>query len=323
MLHIEPKDAEVKDIFGYLLGGVGPRPIALASTISASGEINLSPFSFFNAFGANPPMIVFSPSRRLRDNTTKDTYSNLLATEECVIQSVTHAMVQQVSLASTEYPSDINEFEKSGLTPVPSDIVKPPRVKESPFQMECRLKDMIELGGKKASGNLALCEVVKFHIDEDIFENGVIIPDRIDLVARMSADYYCRAFGEAIFVVKKPVGRAGIGYDQLPKFIRNSKILTANNLAQLGNCESIPSQKTILEQAGKIKAMKNVGTLERNDDSIDYLGMLKAAIVMADNNQADTSEIFERTARLSLENDDTENAWLALLYSQAINTQNN
>ena len=322
MLHIEPKDAEVKEIFGYLLGGVGPRPIALVSTVSFSGDVNLSPFSFFNAFGANPPTVGFSPSRRLRDKTTKDTYSNLLATSECVIQAVTHSMVQQVSLASTEYPSDVDEFIKSGLTPVPSDIVRPPRVKESPFQMECRLKDMIELGGERASGNLALCEVVKFHIDEDIFDNGVIIPERIDLVARMSADYYCRASGDAIFVVKKPIGKAGIGYDQLPDFIRSSKVLTANNLAQLGNCQSIPSNESILEQIEKIKAKKSSGTTARYDESIDYPGMLRAAIIMAETNQTEASELFERTARLALENDDTDSAWLALLYNQITNSQN-
>lgn len=318
MLHVEPKDIELKTVFGYLLGGIGPRPIALASTVDAEGQINLSPFSFFNAFGANPPTVGFSPSRRLRDNSTKDTYSNLLATGECVISAVTYAMVQQVSLASTEYPSDVNEFEKSGLTAVPSDLVAPPRVKESPFQMECRLTQMIELGGKHASGNLALCEVVKFHIDEDLFVNGVIHPDNIDLVARMGADFYCRANGEAIFEVKKPIGHTGIGYDSLPEFIRRSKVLTANNLAQLGNCESIPDDKTVrsgIDQLPPTEADNHI--FERAEAEHNYNEMLSCAVTLVKSNKA-TGEMFERAAKTALDSDNTKIAWIALLYGHSI-----
>ena len=245
MRHINPKEASVREVFGLLQGGVAPRPIALVSTISASGEVNLSPFSFFNAFGGNPPTVAFSPSRRQRDGSIKHTYSNLMATRECVIQAVTHAMVQQVSLASTEYPEGVDEFQKTGLTPVPSELVKPPRVKESPFQMECTLKQMVPLGDGPGSGNLAICEVQRFHVAEDIFEDGVIHPDFIDLVGRNSADFYTRASGDAIFYVKKPLETRGIGYDRLPEFIRTSTVLSANNLGQLGNTERIPTEEEV------------------------------------------------------------------------------
>ncbi|MBU2652530.1 MAG: flavin reductase family protein, partial [Bacteroidetes bacterium] len=239
-LHFEPKDIPIQQVHQYLLGGVQPRPIALVSTLSAEGYPNLSPFSFFNAFGANPPIVAFSPSRRGRDGTVKDTYNNLVATKECVIQAVPFAMVQQVSLASTEYPAGVDEFVKAGFTPEPSDLVKPARVKESPFQMECILKQMVDLGGLPASGNLAICEVVKFHIAEDIIVDNIIHPDLIDLVGRQSANYYTRASGDSVFEVAKPLARTGIGFDNLPKFIVHSHILSANNLAQLANSEQIP-----------------------------------------------------------------------------------
>jgi len=301
MRHIEPKNVPVLEVFSYLLGGVVPRPIALVSTLSSEGIPNLSPFSFFNAFGANPPVIAFAPSRRGRDASMKDTYHNLMATRECVIQAVTHAMVQQVNLASTEYPPNVDEFIKSGLTPVPSDIVKPFRVSESPFQMECKMLQMIHTGSGPSSGNLAVCEVLKFHIAEFIFENGIIQPNKIDLVARMGADFYCRASGEAVFVVQKPGDKIGIGYDQLPSYIKESTILSANNLGQLGNIESIPSDDEV---------DKLVTDLERNNlNSLkDYEKMLVAALSSHDKNNK-----IEQAIKLALEQDDLEFASKAVV----------
>ncbi|MGD8307254.1 MAG: flavin reductase family protein, partial [Ignavibacteria bacterium] len=245
MLHYEPKDLSVPDVHKLLLGGVAPRPIALASTISEAGVNNLSPFSFFNVFGANPPVIAFSPSRRGRDASFKDTYHNLISTKECVVQSVTFSMAEQISLASTEFAADVDEFVKSGLTPIDSDIVKPKRVKESPFQMECKLVEMKSFGEGGASANMAICEVVKLHISEDIFSNGIIDPQKIDLIGRMSGNYYCRAKDDAIFEIEKPVGKSCIGYDQLPEFVKTSKYFTANEIAKLANVKSLPDESAI------------------------------------------------------------------------------
>lgn len=315
--HIVPGEVPIKEVFGYLLGGVAPRPIALVSTVAEDGIVNLSPFSFFNAFGANPPVIAFSPSRRLRDNRTKDTYHNLLATRECVVHAVTFDMVQQVSLASTEYPPEVNEFDKCGLTEVPSDLVKPPRVKESPFQMECRVKDIIELGGKNASGNLVLCDVIKFHISEELFENGIIQPDRINLVARMGADYYTRAVGESVFVVKKPVGQTGIGYDNLPEFVRSSHHLSANNLAQLANSKEIPSSDDALQFVRSLdKAEDSDDAFVRLEQSGDYKSMFAMAHAQNIRTAGNAIELFEKTARCALDHDAVKIAWYALLCGQ-------
>ncbi|MDP2302050.1 MAG: flavin reductase family protein [Ignavibacteria bacterium] len=245
MLHFNPAEMNVPEIHRLLVGGVGPRPIALVSTISKDGILNLAPYSFFNTFGANPPMVAFSPARRGSNGTLKDTYNNLIETGECVIQSVTYDIVSQVSVASGEYSSDVNEFEKSGLTPIDSEVVKPKRVKESPFQMECILKQMINLGDKNASGNLALCEVVRFHVAEDVIVNGTIEPNLIDLVARMSANYYCRASGEAIFQLEQPNTKIGIGFDQIPEKIRNSKFLNGFELGRLASIQKIPDNLQI------------------------------------------------------------------------------
>ena len=319
MIHVEPKDLTVRQIFGYLQGGIAPRPIALVSTLSAGGLRNLSPFSFFNAFGGNPPIVAFSPSRRQRDGSLKDTYTNLMATKECVIQAVTYDMVQQVSLASTEYPSDVDEFLKSGLTPVPSDIVSPPRVAESPFQMECRLRQMIPLGESNGSGNLAICEVVKFHIADTIFKSGTIDPDSIDLVGRNSADYYTRARGTAIFSVTKPIETIGIGYDQLPEFIRQSTVLTANNLGQLGNSERIP------DRAEAVQYIAAFTTLESNDDrfafleqSGQYTDVLRMALYFQSHHDPNSLAYFERAAKCALDRNDVEFAWKTLLYAESL-----
>jgi flavin reductase (DIM6/NTAB) family NADH-FMN oxidoreductase RutF len=244
-IKVDPKESSIPEIHKLLLGGGAPRPIALVSTISKSGINNLSPFSFFNAFGANPPTIVFSPSRRGRDGTTKDTLDNLYETGECVVQAVTSDIVHQVNVASTEYDSGIDEYIKSGLTPIPSEKVKPMRVKESPFQMECKVQQIIPLGDNKASGNLVICEVVLFHAHKKIFKENVIEPDLINLVGRNSANYYTKASGEAIFSLPKPSGSNNIGYENLPSEILNSKILSAKNISQLAESESIPSEEEI------------------------------------------------------------------------------
>jgi flavin reductase (DIM6/NTAB) family NADH-FMN oxidoreductase RutF len=306
MIDVEPKALSVQTIQSYLQGGIGPRPIALVSTVSTEGQMNLSPFSYFNVFGANPPVVAFSPSRRTRDNTVKDTYNNLLATKECVIQCVTHAMVQQVSLASTEYPPGVNEFVKSGLTPVESDLVRPPRVQESPFQMECILKQMVSLGDGPGAGNLAICEVAKFHIDERLLTDGVMDPQKADLVARMGADYYCRAHGEAVFVVRKPVGRQGLGYDRLPEFIRKSDVLSANNLAQLANCERLP---TAVEAEAYIRQLT---------DAAPYAEMYRRALAACADDRPKALHQMTHAAKCALESDDTEFAWHALVHAQIL-----
>lgn len=198
------KDLSATESLKLLLGGVGPRPIALVSTISKEGISNLSPFSFFNAFGSNPPIVAFSPSRRGRDGSFKDTYYNLKETKECVIQAVPYNIVKQVNISSAEYPRGVDEFVESGLTPIDSVVVKPKRVKESPFQMECRLYDLIHLGDKPGSGVLAICEVLVFHVSENVFKDGSIHPDCLDLVGRNGGEFYTRASGAALFELPKP-----------------------------------------------------------------------------------------------------------------------
>jgi flavin reductase (DIM6/NTAB) family NADH-FMN oxidoreductase RutF len=230
-----------------LLGAIAPRPICFASTIDEEGNPNLSPFSFFNVFGSKPPILIFSPARRVRDNTIKHTLENVHATKEVVINVVSYDMVQQMNLASCEFPRGVNEFEKSGFTPLASDLVKPFRVKESHAQLECKVLQVVETGHEGGAGNLIMCEVVCMHIDDHVLdEQGKIDPHKIDLVARMGGDYYCRASGSAVFTVHKPNVQLGIGIDALPDDIRNSKILSGNNLGMLGNSTSLPVVGAIL-----------------------------------------------------------------------------
>jgi len=242
MLSLQPKDIPVSELHQYLLGSVGPRPIALASTLDQNGNANLSPFSFFNVFSANPPIAIFSPARRVRNNTTKHTLENVLENKEVVINVVSYDIVQQTSLSSTEYESGVNEFVKSGLTPLQSELVKPFRVKESPVQMECVVNDVISLGNEGGAGNLVICEIKMIHINEEILNDmGAIDPNKIDLVGRMGGNWYCRSSQEAIFEVEKPIRNLGIGVDKIPSRIRNSYILSGNDLGMLGNMEAIPS----------------------------------------------------------------------------------
>lgn len=248
MISIEPGNIPVPKLHAYLLGAVGPRPIALASTVDSEGRPNLAPFSFFNVFSANPPILIFSPARRGRDNTTKHTYHNVKSIKEVVINVVNFSMVQQTSLASTEYAEGVNEFTKAGFTAIPSDLVSPMRVKESPVQFECKVNKVIELGAEGGAGNLVICEVLKMHIDESVLDDNKMIDQRlIDTVARMGGNYYCRATGDALFEVAKPLQNLGIGVDQIPEDIRNSVHLTGNDLGQLGNVESLPDETTVNE----------------------------------------------------------------------------
>lgn len=245
MLSIDPKEISTGKCHQYLLGAVGPRPIAFASTIDSQGRPNLSPFSFFNVFSANPPILVFSPARRGRDNTVKHTYLNVKETKEVVINIVNFNMVQQTSLSSTEYAEGVNEFEKAGFTMLKSDLVKPFRVAESPAQFECKVVDVIELGQEGGAGNLVICEVIKMHFDESILdETGFIDQHKIDQVARMGGNWYTRA-NLGMFEVPKPLTTHGIGVDAIAPEIRSSKILTGNDLGKLGNVEALPSQEEI------------------------------------------------------------------------------
>ncbi|WP_142191142.1 flavin reductase [Arenibacter algicola] len=245
MVSITASEVPTAKLHGYLLGAVGPRPIAFASTIDDRNRPNLSPFSFFNVFGSNPPILIFSPSRRVRDNSTKHTLENVLKNREVVINVVNYDMVQQMSLASTEYMEGENEFIKSGLTMLPSDLVKPFRVAESPVQFECRVVKVEPLGKEGGAGNLIFSEVLKIHVDADILdENGAIDQFKIDQVARMGGNWYSRA-NMGLFEVPKPVSNLGIGVDQIPEHIRLSNILTGNDLGMLGNIEKLPSQEEV------------------------------------------------------------------------------
>lgn len=245
MLSIDPKEMATPKLHGYLQSSVGPRPIALASTLDGEGRPNLSPFSFFNLFSTNPPILIFSPSRRVRDNTVKHTLLNAEDNREVVINVVNHAMVEQTSLSSTEYAAGVNEFEKAGFTMLPSDIVKPYRVKEAPVQFECRVNEIIALGDGGGAGNLVLCEVLKMHIDESILdENGTIDQYKIDLVSRLGGNWYSRS-REGLFEVEKPLSTLGIGVDAIPDFIKESAIFNGNDLGKLGNTQTLPTDEEI------------------------------------------------------------------------------
>ena len=245
MISIEPKDLSPAKLQSYLQSAVAPRPIAFASTMSKSGKPNLSPFSFFNVFSSNPPILVFSPARRVRDNTVKHTLINCEATGEVVINIVNFDIVQQMSLSSTDYPEGENEFTKSGLTQIPSDLVKPYRVAESPVQFECKVNEIIALGKEGGAGNLIICEVVKIHVNETVLdENGDINPEKIDLVSRMGANWYSRA-KMGLFEVEKPLQTLGVGVDAIPDFIKRSPVFNGNDFGKLGNVNSLPTNEEI------------------------------------------------------------------------------
>ncbi|MBU2928052.1 flavin reductase family protein [Winogradskyella psychrotolerans] len=245
MASFSPQDLKTSVLHGYLLSAVAPRPIAFASTIDVDGKPNLSPFSFFNVFSANPPILIFSPARRVRDNTTKHTLHNVEATKEVVINVVNYDIVQQMSLSSTEYPEGTNEFEKAGLSMLTSDKVKPFRVAESPIQLECKVNDIVALGSEGGAGNLVICEVVKLHISEEVLNaDQTINQEALDLVARAGGSYYSRA-KKGFFEIPKPLASMGIGVDNLPDHVKNSMILTGNNIGMLANVEALPNTNDV------------------------------------------------------------------------------
>lgn len=283
MLSIDPKEISPAKVQGYLQGAIAPRPIAFASTIDENGNPNLSPFSFFNVFSSNPPILVFSPARRVRNNTIKHTLINAQNTKEVVINVVNYDIVQQMSLSSTEYPDGVNEFEKSGLTMIKSDVVKPFRVAESPVQFECKVNDIIALGDQGGAGNLIICEVVKIHVSEEVLnEAGEIDQHKIDLVARCGGNWYSRA-NAGLFEVEKPLTSLGIGVDNIPDFVKESPIFNGNDLGKLGNIEAIPTEEeitTFVKEDFAIKAVLSSDDeqkkLQLAKDLLDKNEVLKA-----------------------------------------------
>ena len=288
-MKIDPQELSTAKLHAYLLGAVVPRPIAFASTIDSSGSVNLAPFSYFNVFSAHPPILVFSPANRGRDNTTKHTLDNVLEVPEVVINLVNYPIVEQMSLASTEYPKGVNEFVKSGLTPVPAGKIKPPRVKESPVSFECKVLEVKSLGNQGGAGNLVICEVMLIHLDDQILDKeGGIDPRKLNAVARMGGNYYCHANEASIFEIPKPLTTLGIGMDQVPLSIKESSILTGNNLGRLANVESLPSKEEVLEYGKRAEVKKIVLT-----DTAD--------------------EALHEMAKSTLEKENVKEAWLILL----------
>ncbi len=264
MITLKCEDLSIVELQNYLQYAIAPRPICFASTIDLEGNVNLSPFSFFNMFSTNPPICIFSPARRVRDNTIKHTLENVMEVKECVINIVNYSMVQQMSLASSEYAKGINEFEKSGFTMMPSEIVGPPRVAEAPVQFECVVTQIIPLGDQNGAGNLILAEIKLIHISESVLgDNGKIDQNKMDLVARLGGDWYCRVTEDNLFKIPKPITTNGIGVDTLPLSIQNSKILTGNELGLLGNMPNIPNPVEIenKKEWPQIKAILNNSTI--------------------------------------------------------------
>jgi flavin reductase (DIM6/NTAB) family NADH-FMN oxidoreductase RutF len=283
MISIDPKDVSSAKLQGYLQSAVGPRPIAFASTIDKNGVPNLSPFSFFNIFSANPPILIFSPARRVRDNTIKHTLINAEATREVVINVVNYDIVQQTSLSSSEYPDGVNEFIKAGFTSIPSVLVKPYRVAQSPVQFECKVNEIISLGTQGGAGNLVICEIVKMHISESVLdENGNIDPVKIDLVSRMGGNWYSRA-NQGLFEVAKPITTLGIGVDQIPNYIKESPIFDGNDLGKLGNIEALPTTEEINIFVKQNFAVKGILS------SDDQLKKFKKAKEYLDQNDLDSA----------------------------------
>ncbi|MEY4597085.1 MAG: hypothetical protein RLZZ506_1511 [Bacteroidota bacterium] len=284
MLSLDPKDLTVQRLHQLLLGAIGPRPIAFASTIDREGKPNLAPFSFFNVFSANPPILVFSPARSGRTGQSKDTYNNAKAHPEVVINVVNYNMVHQMSLASSPYAPEVDEFIKAGFTPLASEKVAPFRVAEAPVQFECKIQQIIELGQEGGAGNLIICEVVQLHIQEDLLnEQGLIDQHKIDLVARMGGDWYCRANTTSMFEVKKPITSCGIGYDALPQDLKNSHILSANDLGQLAGIEQIPNETDVNEY--KLLELSSLFLdLEHDASALETALHQRAKALLAQNN---------------------------------------
>lgn len=271
MITIDVDTIPTAKLHSYLLSAVAPRPIAFASTVDKEGNPNLSPFSFFNVFSANPPILIFSPARRGRDNTTKHTFENVKEVKEVVVNVVNYAIAQQMSLSSTEYAKGVNEFEKAGFTMLPSETVKPFRVAESPIHFECKVNVIVELGQKGGAGNLIVCEVLKIHIDSKVLDtNGIINQEKLDLIARAGGSYYSRA-KDGFFEIPKPLQKLGIGVDQIPDEIKRSNILTGNDLGMLGNVESIPNQQDVDNFAKDNRMYVGLKTEEKHKFAQEFL----------------------------------------------------
>ena len=293
MLTFNPQEITVQRLHQLLLGSIGPRPIAFASTMNAAGQANLAPFSFFNVFSANPPILIFSPARSGRTNETKDTYKNVKELPEVVINVVNFDMVHQMSLASSPYSPEINEFEKSGLTPIPSETIRPFRVAEAPVQFECRVNEVKELGHEGGAGNLIICEVLRMHVREDLLdEKGLIDQHKIDLVSRMGGDWYCRADVNSMFEIKKPITTCGIGFDTLPSDIKNSRVLSGNDLGQLAGIENLPNETDVNEYK---------------------LIELSELFVSLENDAVELEKQLHQKAKVLLSENKVEEAWLTLL----------
>ncbi len=288
---IDPKDMNAAEFHAYMLGAIAPRPIAFASTIDKNGNPNLSPFSFFNAFGSNPPLVIFSPALRGRDGATKNTLENVREVGEVVINVVSYDMVQQTSLASTEYPKGVNEFIKAGFTPEPSVLIKPFRVKESPVQMECKVRDIIQTGTYGGAANLIICEILLMHINEEVLnDQGKIDQHKIDLVARMGGDFYSRS-NKGLFVVPKPNTKIGIGIDQLPEAIRKSNILTGNDLGILANSEQLPTEEEMSIFKSDPSVQKLIAALNEDTANKTMVQHIAARELLAANNSAEAWKV--------------------------------
>ncbi len=311
MKTIKPGEISQPEFHKLLLSGVAPRPIALVSTIDKkNGVVNLSPFSFFNAFSSNPPIVAVGPAHRATDGTSKDTYTNLLETGECTINAVTYSMVEQSNLSSCNYPSDVDEFIKSGFTKRPSTDVKPPGVAESPFIMECRLLQMIDLAPDVAgSGNMALCKVVRLHVTHSVFDGNVIDPHKIDLVGRMGLSWYARASGNAVFELPQPRWN-GIGFDALPESIRSSTILTGNDLAKLASVKQFSKRDIDFPPPDECGEAEDF-PIEFNTGNA--FGALHALLKAPNNNQILFRENLHKIAQLFLKQGNIEAAWQVLM----------
>lgn len=271
MISIDPKDISTAKLHGYLLSAIAPRPIAFASTIDKDGRPNLSPFSFFNVFSANPPILIFSPARRVKNNTTKHTLDNAIATGEVVINVVNYDIVQQMSLSSTEYPEGVNEFEKAGFTMLKSENVQPFRVGESPVQFECKINEIVALGNEGGAGNLIICEVVKLHVSKAVLNDDLSINHhKIDLVARAGGSFYSRVKA-GFFEIPKPLTTLGIGFDAFPDVIRDSVVLSGNDLGKLGNIEKLPLKADVNKFAQEHSEFINLDIIKMHTFAKQYL----------------------------------------------------
>lgn len=293
-----PKDLSTLDFYGLMQGAVAPRPIAFVSSVDKAGQVNLSPFSFFNLFSSDPPILIFSPLRRMRDNTTKHTLENVLEVPEVVIHIVHFGMVEQMSLASAEYEKGVNEFEKAGLTQMKSNEVSPPRIKEAHVAFECKVNEVKPLGESGGAGNLVICEVLVAHVHSGVLdEQGVIDPRKLDAVARLGGNWYSRASGTSLFQIPKPLRKPGIGVDQMPEAVKNSSILSGNNLGRLGNVEVLPTKEEV-EVFGRSPEIRDMRVRFQHDQDsmLDHLHLL---------------------AKEALEEDDVERAWLILMQGES------